>query len=87
MDCEINAPGNEKNVIDGLNSTEKRYLKGKMKLIGKLESNDTSKNGMIPSPSKDVSIKFVYQCINIINNREILNGLKSSKKMKIDNHY
>ena len=46
-------------------------LRKKLKLIGKLESNDTSKNGMIPSASKDVSIKFVYKCIHIINNKEI----------------
>ena len=35
MDCEINAPGNEKNVFDGLNSTEKRCLNGKMELLVK----------------------------------------------------
>ena len=29
MDCTINAPGDKNNVIDGFNSTEKRYLKEK----------------------------------------------------------
>ena len=34
--------------------------------------------GMIPSASKDVSIKFSDQCIYILNNKEMLNGLKGS---------
>ena len=36
---------------------------------------------MIPSASKDVSVIFAYQCIKIINNKEILNGLKCSTKI------
>ena len=53
-----------------------------MELIGKLASNDTSKIGMITSASKDVSIKFADQCIHILNNKEILNGLKGITKME-----
>ena len=41
MDQEIHAPGHERIVFDGINATDKRYLKGKMELIGKLASNDT----------------------------------------------
>ena len=37
---------------------------------------------MLPSDSKDVSINFAYQCLHIPNNKEILNGLKGSTKMK-----
>ena len=40
-----------------------------MELIGKLESNNTSKIGMIPSASKEVSIKFEDQCIHIYQYR------------------
>ena len=36
MDRAINAPGHIKNVVDRLNTTEKSYLKGEMKLMGKL---------------------------------------------------
>ena len=32
MDRAINTPGHGKNVVDGLNATEKRYLKGKWNL-------------------------------------------------------
>ena len=53
-----------------------------MELIGKLVSNYTSKIGMLPSASKYVSIKSAGQCIKIINNKEILNGLKGSTKTK-----
>ena len=53
-----------------------------MELIGKLWSNDTSKIGILPSASKDVSVIFSDQCIHILNNKEILNGLKGSKKIK-----
>ena len=62
MDCAINAPGHGNNFFDGINATGKRYLKGKMELIGKLASNDTSKIGILPSASKYVSINFSDQC-------------------------
>ena len=37
---------------------------------------------MIPSASKYISVEFVYQFLHIINNKEILNGLKGSTKMQ-----
>ena len=81
-DCAINAPGHIKNVVDVINTTEKHYLKEQMKLIGKLASNKKSNIGILPSSSKDVSIKFAYQYIHILNNKERLNGPKGSTKMK-----
>ena len=53
-----------------------------MELIGKLASNNTSKIGMLPSASKYVSIKLSDQCIQNINNKDKLNGLKGNPKMK-----
>ena len=53
-----------------------------MELIGKLGGSNTTKNGMLPSASKDVSVKFVDQCLHIFNSKEILNGMKSSTKMQ-----
>ena len=55
-----------------------------MELISKLESNDTSKIGIIPSVSKDFFAKFADQCIQIINNKNMLNWLKGSKQFKRD---
>ena len=53
-----------------------------MELIGKLGSNDTKKIGMIPSASKYVSIKFSHQCLHILNDKEMLNGIKGSSKIQ-----
>ena len=49
MDRAINAPGHGRNVVDGLNATDKCYLKEHMEIIGKLASNYISKIGMLPS--------------------------------------
>ena len=68
-DREINAPGHGNNFVDGINTTVKRYLKGQMKTIGKLSSNDTPNIIILTSASKDVSIKFSDQCIHSINNK------------------
>ena len=87
MDSAINAPVRGNNFFDGINATDKLYLKAQMELIGKLSNNDTSKFGILPSASKEVSIKFTYQCINILNNKEILNVFKGIKKFKRENHY
>ena len=80
MDHKINSPDLGNNVFDGINATDKRYLKGEMEIIDKSASNNTSKIVMIPSASKEVSIKFVDQYIHITNNEEISNGLKGSTR-------
>ena len=82
MDHAINAPGHGDNIVDGLNATDKNYLKEQMELIGKLSSKKTSKIGMLHSASKEVFIKFSDKCINIINDKEGFNGLKGSTKIK-----
>ena len=82
MDRAMNAPGHGKNVVDGLNATEKHYLKGGKELMVKLASNNTTNIEMLPSASKYVSIKFAGQCLHILNGKEILNGLKGITKMK-----
>ena len=48
MDFKINALGHGNNFVDGLNATEKSYLKGGMELMGKLASNDTTILGCLP---------------------------------------
>ena len=48
----MNSPGHVKNVVYGLNATDKVYFKGKMKFIGKLASNDISNIEMLSSASK-----------------------------------
>ena len=82
MEHVINAPGYVNNVVDVINATEKSYLMEQMGIISKIASNDASNIGVLPSASKDVSIKFPEQCLHIINNKYSLNGLKGSKKMQ-----
>ena len=53
-----------------------------MEPIGKLGSIDASNIGMLPSASKNVTVKFVDQSIHNTNHKEGLNGLKRSTKMK-----
>ena len=76
MDHTIDATDHGNNVVDGLNATDKRDQKQQMELIGKLSNNDTSNIVIIPSAQKYVSIKYAYQCIHILNNKDRLNGLK-----------
>ena len=40
---------------------------------------------MLPNASRYVSIKFSDKCLKIINNKEILNGIKGSAKMQKGN--
>ena len=82
MDGVINAPGYGNNVVGVINARYKFYLKKQMEHIVKLARNDTSKIGIVPSDSKGVYITFLDQCIHILNNKEILNGLKGSTKMQ-----
>ena len=63
MDRENNAPGHGNNIVEGINTMDKHYLKENMVLIFKLGINDTSNIGIIPSSSKEVSIKISDQCI------------------------
>ena len=82
MDRVINAPGHVNNVFDGLNTTIKCYTKEQLERMGKLSSNNISDIRMIPSDSKDVSIKFAHKCIHILNNKDSLNGIKGSTKIQ-----
>ena len=57
-----------------------------MELIGKLKSSDTSNIGVLTSASKYVSINVLEHCLNIITNKDRLNRLKGSTKMKKREH-
>ena len=51
---------------------------GGMELVRKLASNNKSNIWMHPSAPKDVSVIYSYQCINVINNKDRLNGQGST---------
>ena len=52
MDRAINAPVHGTNFVNGINTTDKCYVKEQMELMCKLAGNYTSKIGIIPSASK-----------------------------------
>ena len=81
IDCEKNTTGHGKNIVDGLNATDKRYLRKQMEIIGKLTSNDIYIIIMINSASKDVYINFAEQRVNILTYNDWLNVLKGSTKI------
>ena len=66
--------------MDGINANGTHHLKEQLDLIGELASNDTSKIGMLNSALKYVSIKFSEQCLQVINNKDRLHGLKMLKR-------
>ena len=76
MDNVINKHGHRKNFLSGFNTTKKRSFKEQKEALGKIAINSISNIGIIPSASKDASIKFVEQFLHIVNNKERLNGLK-----------
>ena len=82
IECAINSPVNGKNVINGLNDTEKLHLKEQMGPLGKLGSNVTSNIGIIPSVSKDVSVNFSEECSHVLTNNYRLNRLKGNTKIQ-----
>ena len=82
MDRAMNTTGHRKNVVDGLNATNKCYLKGEMELMSILSIYDITNIGMLPSASKYVSVSFTDQCLHTLNYKEIFNGLKGSTNMK-----
>ena len=69
MDRAINALVHVNIFVDGINETDKLYLKEQMKLIGNLANNDTSNIGIISSASKYIFIKISEQCIHILNDK------------------
>ena len=73
---EINSSGHVKNFVDGPNATNKTYLERKLEIIGKSGNKDITKIGIIPDASKTSPF------IQILYNKELLNGLKGITKMK-----
>ena len=59
LDRMIGTPTHEKDIVDGTNSCDKRYLKGKTCMIRKLEADDFSKRIMSHSMIGNAYYSFV----------------------------
>ena len=83
MYSTINASGHNNKFFYSMNTTYKWYWSEKIDIIGKLTSKDTQNIEILTIASKNVSINFVEQCLHILTNKDIMNGLKRITKMRL----
>ena len=62
IDRMIGAPDHGKDVVHGINACDKRYLKGKMCIIGTPEADDCSKKMMTHSMIGNEHYRFAEDC-------------------------
>jgi hypothetical protein len=81
IDQAIGAPGHGKDVVEGLNAINKRYLSGNMCLIGATELNDSDKlmqaHAMINGTE---SKSLAEECKRLCEAKERVSGVKSHRK-------
>ena len=76
IDRDIGDPGHGKDLVDGLNSTEKCFIRGKMCLIGSPEANDGEKRMAAHSMVDGAENSFSDECDRICLDEAILCGVK-----------
>ena len=76
LDRMIGTPTHEKDIVDGINACDKRYLKGKMCMIRKLETDDCSKRIMSHSMIGNAHYSFVEYCKRLYECSDRENGVK-----------
>ena len=62
IDRMIGAPGHGKDLVDGINAIDTRYLKGKMCMIGTPEVDDCSKRIKSHSMIDNARYIFAEEC-------------------------
>jgi hypothetical protein len=82
MDRAIGAPGHGKDIVDGLNATDKMYLKKQMCMIGTPESNDSQKRMEAHSMTETASLSLAEECARLCSRRERAEGVKGDVKLK-----
>jgi hypothetical protein len=76
FDRAIGAPGHGKDIVDGLNATDKMYLK-QMRMIGTPESNDTQKQMEAHSMTETASLSLAEECARLCSRPE---GVKEARR-------
>jgi hypothetical protein len=80
IDRAIGAPGHGKDVVDGLNATDKRYLKQKMSMISTPEENDSNNRmsacSMVEEEGKSLAEEWARLCLGT----SCVAGVKSNAK-------
>jgi hypothetical protein len=80
IDRAIGAPGHGKDIVDGLNATDKRFLKGKMCLIGSPEANDSAHRMVAHSMVEGASKSLAEECARLCSDEVRTSGVKGSVK-------
>jgi hypothetical protein len=80
FDRAIGAPSHGKDVIDGINATDKQYLAGSMCLVGTPEANNADKRIAAQSMVEMVSKSLADECVQLCSLDSRLHGLKGHMK-------
>ena len=83
IDCAIGAPGHGKDVVDGLNAVDKRYLKTAMFRIINPEENGSEKTMNSHSATATGSVSFAEECKTILQHHaDHVSNVLTSKSNK-----
>jgi hypothetical protein len=80
IDRAIGAPSHGKDVIDGIDATDKRYLAGCMCLVGTPEANDGDKRMAAQSMVETASKSLADECVRLCSLDSRLQGVKGHMK-------
>ena len=82
VDCMIGAPEHEKDMVDGIDSYDKRYLMRKMCMIGALKADDSKKGMNTNSMVSNTWYSLAKECKRLCKDEIIINSVKSHIKYK-----
>ena len=82
VDCMIGAPGHRKDVVDGINSYNKRYFMRKMCMIATLKADDSKKGVNTNSMVSNTRYSLAKECKRLCKDKIIINSVKSHIKYK-----
>jgi hypothetical protein len=80
IDRAIGAPGHGKDIVDGINATDKTYLGRMMCLTGTPEANDSEKRMSAESMTETASKSLAVEAQRLLSLDSRINGVKGDKK-------
>jgi hypothetical protein len=80
IDRAIGAPGHGKDIVDGLNATDKRFLASKMRMIGLPEGSDAENRMAAESMVEGTSKSLAVECARLLSASTRNEGMKSHAK-------
>jgi hypothetical protein len=80
IDQAVGAPGHGKDVVDGLNATDKRYLKQKMSMVSTPEENDSNNRMSACSMVEEEGKSLAEECARLCSDTSRVAGVKSDAK-------